>query len=121
MNALITSLDPEQLNHLFFDPPDPPTLPAERRLRIINKNVGKKYRRRKLKLESQGQADRRVRRRYRAAMVWYYNQSQDFFVRWEKLVPTMSPGSSLYDFIMQQKAADNNPVEYAKKIEVTWK
>lgn len=92
---------PEQLHQIFFDPPEPPELPAKRLLRTIPKNVGRKYRRRKFKLESQGQADRRVRRSYRAAMVWFYAPSPILPELEMKIASTTGP--SFYDFVMGQQ------------------
>lgn len=111
MNALVSHPSPEQLHRIFFDPPEPPVLPAKRLLRVIPKNVGRKYRRRKSKLESQGQADRRVRRSYRAAMVSFYQMfnpteaQREMCVKFDKWCNEVNASrpSSLYDFVMGRK------------------
>lgn len=96
MNAAINSLSPAELEELFFGPPREPELPAKR----WPYHNGRRW-----KLETQGRADRRARRRYRAAMTWHY--------RWMNGYPAFSRlanfdaqslsnmGQSFYDFIMR--------------------
>jgi hypothetical protein len=93
----INAPSPEELHHIFFDPPDPPTLPAERQ-RYHN---GRRW-----KLESQGQANRRARRDYRSLMTWHYVNQYDAGAAMEafeiEMLKAPPPSRSLYDFVMKQ-------------------
>lgn len=95
-NIPINAPSPEQLHHVFFDPPEPPVLPAVRR----SYHNGRRW-----KLETQGRADRRERRNYRDRMTWHYSNQYDagkmiaaFDAAW--VSHTVEP--SLYEFLMKK-------------------
>ena len=83
----------EELRHILFDPPDPPELPAMR----LPYHNGRRW-----KLETQGRANRRVRRNYRAQMDDYYNPKPSYAALAFELV--VFPTNSLYDFITSRRA-----------------
>jgi hypothetical protein len=101
MNAAINSLSPAELGEVFFGPPREPELPAKR----WPYHNGRRW-----KLETQGRADRRARRRYRAAMTdWYQLTNGDPRGTFSKLAndyewwANQKPTGSLYDFIMRTR------------------
>lgn len=85
----------EDLERVLFGEPDPPVLPAVR---------SRYHNGRRWKMETQGRADRRVRRQYRDMMAFHYrvtltkHELEREFFEW---TAAQSSVPSLYDFVMK--------------------
>lgn len=97
----------------WFDyPTKPPVIPAERRMLLIHKNIGRRHRKRKTRLETQGKANKRVWKEYMKknepgslfggfSSVDSEIMATQFKMGFE-MAATAVRGRSLYDYLMSK-------------------